>query len=158
MAASAGQAASWKKYALAVATVLVLGGVVLFPRFYNNVAVVNPAEVIRASDCDLATAACIARGEGLDVTLGVTGTLASYEPVTFIVTVHGMTPDAVNIEFEGVEMFMGINQLALVPDDEGRFSGTLALPGHAHAMTWRARVLLYRAGTLTESEFIFDMK
>jgi hypothetical protein len=84
--------------------------------------------------------------------------LASYQPLNFSLKVSGMEPESAHIEFEGVDMFMGVNELALQPSGAGHFNGTLALPGHAHAMAWRARVQLVQAGTLVESEFVFDLK
>ncbi len=152
-----------KKYALVLLSALVLGAVLLFPRFYQaaNQATDTPlsGEVLRAPACDLALSACVASRGDLHIELSVdSARFRSYEPLQFNLRVQGMAPEAAHIAFEGVDMFMGTNALPLLPAADGQFSGTLSLPGHAYPMTWRARVQLMQAGRLVESEFQFDLK
>jgi hypothetical protein len=84
--------------------------------------------------------------------------IGSYQPLQFNVEVSGLRPDSITIDFEGVEMFMGINRLVLDENTAGDFSGTLGLPGHAHPMLWRARVLLEKGGTLIDAGFEFELE
>ncbi len=150
---------SVKKYGAVMAAIVLLGAALLFPRFYQTAGTQSTDAVISARDCDLLAGACIASRDGLEIKLAVdAAVLASYQPVAFSVAVTGMKADAVSIDFEGVDMFMGINQLELTPAGNGGFVGTLALPGHAHAMTWRARVQLRQVGTRVDAEFVFDLK
>nr|WP_067289031.1 hypothetical protein [Marinobacterium profundum] len=152
-----------KKYGVVALSVLILGAVLLFPKLYQPAGRASEAllsgEVISAPACDFAQGACIASRGELNLELAVEApVLASYQPLNFSLKVSGMEPDTARIEFEGVDMFMGVNELALLPAGPGQFNGTLALPGHAHAMAWRARVQLVQAGTLVESAFQFDLK
>lgn len=155
--------AAAKKYGVVALSLVILGAVLLFPRFYQPVGDADEAlqsgEVIRAPACDFAQGACVASRGELSLELAVNApVLASYQPLSFSLKVSGMEPDTARIEFEGVDMFMGVNELELMPAGAGHFNGTLALPGHAHAMAWRARVQLLQAGTLVESAFVFDLK
>jgi hypothetical protein len=149
-----------KKYGAVALSVLILAAVLLFPRLYQPAHEALPStEVMRAPVCDFAQGTCVARRGELSVELAVDApVLASYQPLNFMLEVSGMAPESARIEFEGVDMFMGVNSLQLVPAGKGRYSGTIALPGHAHAMTWRARVQLHRAGTPMEAVFLFDLK
>ncbi|UTW10736.1 hypothetical protein [Marinobacterium rhizophilum] len=162
-AAARNRGAVTKKYALVMLSALVLGAVLLFPGFYQSARQASevrlPGEVLRAPACDLAQAPCVASHAGLSVTLSVdSAKFRSYEPLTFSVKVSGMEAESARIEFEGVEMFMGVNELPLLPASGGGFSGSTSLPGHAYPMTWRARVQLMQADSLVESEFLFDLK
>ncbi|MCP8690007.1 hypothetical protein [Marinobacterium sedimentorum] len=155
--------AAAKKYGVVALSVLILAAVLLFPRFYQPEGrageALQSSEVISAPACDFSQGACVASRGKLSVELAVeTPVLASYQPLNFSLKVSGMEPESARIEFEGVDMFMGVNELALQPAGPEHFNGTLALPGHAHAMAWRARVQLVQAGTLVESEFVFDLK
>ncbi|WP_084783600.1 hypothetical protein [Marinobacterium aestuarii] len=155
--------AAAKKYGVVALSVVILAAVLLFPKLYQPEGrageVLQSGEVIRAPACDFAQGACVASRGELSVELAVEApVLASYQPLNFSLKVRGMEPDSARIEFEGVDMFMGVNELALLPAGSGHFNGTLTLPGHAHAMAWRARVQLLQAGSLVESAFVFDLK
>lgn len=136
-----------------------LGASQLLPKFLHLNATQAPQQVIAPVACDIGAGPCIGRDGELAVRFAVEGeVIASYQPLHFTVEVTGLRPDGVTIEFEGADMFMGINRLVLDQNKANSFSGTLGLPGHAYPMQWRARVLLEEGGSLIEAGFEFELE
>ena len=136
-----------------------LGASLLLPKLLHLNDAPVPQQVIGPVACDIEAGPCISRHGDLAVRFAVNGeVIGSYQPLQFNVEVAGLRPDSVTIDFEGVDMFMGINRLVLDENTAGDFSGTLGLPGHAHPMLWRARVLLEKGGTLIDAGFEFELE
>jgi hypothetical protein len=136
-----------------------LGASLLLPKHFRLNDTKVPQQVIAPVACDIEKGPCISRHGDLAVRFAVNGeVIGSYQPLQFYVEVSGLRPDSVTIEFEGVEMFMGINRLVLDENTAGKFSGTLGLPGHAYPMLWRARVLLEKGGSLIDAGFEFELE
>lgn len=94
--------------------------------------------------CDFVTAPCITSVDEKTVSLTLnTTTIASFTPMDFIVTLEGFDTDTVEIDFQGIEMFMGSNFMTLEKKQNSRFEGSKTLPGHSdQSMTWRAIVTM----------------
>lgn len=78
------------------------------------------------------------------------------QPIAMAVSVEGMSPDRVQIDFAGVDMAMGFNRPTLSATGPGQFAGPTILPvcvtGH---MTWQATVLLEDGGQRVAVPFRF---
>jgi len=65
------------------------------------------------------------------------------QPIEMVVSIEGMSPDKVQIDFAGVDMAMGFNRPTLNATGSGQFSGPTTLPVCVTGrMTWQATVLL----------------
>jgi hypothetical protein len=65
------------------------------------------------------------------------------QPIEMAVSVEGMSPDSVQIDFAGVDMAMGFNRPTLKAAGTGQFAGPTILPVCVTGrMTWEATVLL----------------
>jgi hypothetical protein len=95
--------------------------------------------------CDLQRQACaIKLPDG-----GLVELASSIRPIPMIkpfqiqVTVSGLAPSRVEVDFAGVDMNMGLNRPVLTAQGDGRFAAEVTLPvcvtGH---MDWQATVLL----------------
>ncbi len=95
--------------------------------------------------CDLHKTPCRATlPSGGRLTLSLTPRpIPLAQPIEMVVSVEGMSPDNVQIDFAGVDMAMGFNRPTLMKAGSGEFIGPTTLPvcvtGH---MTWQATVLL----------------
>ena len=67
----------------------------------------------------------------------------SSAPVQVSVVLRGLQPDKVEVDFQGVEMNMGLHRLPLVDKGGGRFGGETTLPVCVTGkMVWQATVRL----------------
>ena len=65
------------------------------------------------------------------------------EPLTLSVEVKGLEVRSVEVDFEGMEMYMGFNRPRLKAEGNGRFLGETRIPVCVRdAMEWEAKVLL----------------
>ncbi len=65
------------------------------------------------------------------------------QPIEMTVSVEGISPDRVQIDFAGVDMAMGFNRSTLKAAGTGQFIGPTTLPVCVTGrMTWQATVLL----------------
>lgn len=65
------------------------------------------------------------------------------EPLKLSVQVKGMEVSSVEVDFEGLEMYMGFNRPKLTAQGDGRFVGETRIPVCVRdAMEWEAKVLV----------------
>ena len=84
--------------------------------------------------------------------------IQSFEPLAFSLQFTGFSPNTAEIEFEGVEMFMGVNQLRLTKQSDNSFTGIHTLPGHSdRSMTWRAHVTFIEHNKTQQVVFEFEL-
>lgn len=128
---------------------------VLAMLIYQAWPMLYPVGVARAplnSGCDLVSGPCSVNfDEGGQVTLSVEPRgIPLVKPLRLMVTVQGLEPDGVEVDFAGVDMNMGYNRVRLEPDGTGRYAGQGILPVCVRdRMAWEAKVLLgTRAGYL----------
>lgn len=89
-----------------------------------------------------ACAAMLPGGGRLEVTLEPRPVTAS-GPLRVIVTVSGLRPEQVGVDFRGVEMNMGLHHLVLEEAGAGRYAAETALPVCVTGkMMWQATVLI----------------
>ena len=108
--------------------------------------------------CDLHSGPCAARLDGLGkVTLSLQPRpLQMLTPLQIEVTLDGVEAQTVEIDFQGVEMFMGYNRRELAGDGVGRYRGEGTLPiCVSDGMTWQATVLATTREGLLAAPFQF---
>lgn len=110
--------------------------------------------------CDLHTGACIAsRGNQLlQLTLSP-GPLKSLKPIEITVRLQHLEARQVMLDLQGVDMYMGLNQVQLIQDSERpeMWRGTTELAVCTTGeMTWRASVYVDTAEQLYSTAFDFD--
>ncbi len=59
------------------------------------------------------------------------------------VRLDNMTADSLIVDFEGLEMYMGVVRTQLLPNAQGVYQGTITLPECGTGkMLWRSRVII----------------
>ncbi|QGU32300.1 hypothetical protein [Thermochromatium tepidum] len=109
--------------------------------------------------CDLRAGPCEVRfGGGGRVRLGIEPrTLPVAAPLRLKVELSGLEAKAVEVDFVGVEMYMGFNRVTLEPLGTGRYAGNGMIPVcTSKRMTWEARVLLHTPDGLLAAPFRFE--
>ncbi len=117
-------------------------------------------DVIQAVVCDFQHEPCKATRGNQQVIFAIDAeTVASFIPLDFRVQLVGLEADSITINFEGVDMFMGINTLELIRHPDGSYTGTRTLPGHIdQSMVWRAKVFIRRGETVIAAWFDFEAR
>lgn len=112
--------------------------------------------------CDLHTGACIASRGNQQLQLSMTpGPLESLIPIEVEVRLQQIDARQVMLDLQGVEMYMGINQVHLTQDDSrphiwrGMTELAVCTTGE---MTWRASVFVDTEEHLYSTEFDFDAR
>lgn len=78
-------------------------------------------------------------------------------PLTLVVGTEGLDVDRVEVDFAGVDMYMGFNRVSLSQVSPGRYRGQGMIPVCVRArMTWEARVLVHTPRGLLAAPFRFD--
>ncbi|MEH6576330.1 MAG: hypothetical protein V7731_04565 [Amphritea sp.] len=136
-----------------------LAGIWLFSNSFLN-RQVEGVDVIQTVVCDFQQGSCQATRGKQQIILAIDAeSITSFTPLDFRVQLAGFEADEVSIDFQGVDMFMGINQLSLTEQSNGHYTGTKTLPGHANeAMVWRAKVFVRQGEQMTAGWFDFEAK
>jgi hypothetical protein len=83
--------------------------------------------------------------------------IPALEPFKVRISVHGMAPEKIEVDFSGVTMNMGYNRPELRQTLPGLFEGKASLPVcFTGTMEWRATVLLYAGNKTISVPFRFD--
>ena len=109
--------------------------------------------------CDLRSGACEARlGDDGRVRFGIEPqTIPTAAPLRLDVELSGLEAETVEVDFVGVEMYMGFNRVALESLGEGRYAGHGMIPVcTSERMTWEARVLIHTSDGLLAAPFRFE--
>ncbi|WP_213380962.1 hypothetical protein [Allochromatium tepidum] len=109
--------------------------------------------------CDLRAGPCESRfGGGGRVRFGIEPrTLPVAAPLRLEVELSGLAAEAVEVDFVGVEMYMGFNRVALESLGDGRYAGHGMIPVCTSGrMTWEARVLIHTPDGLLAAPFRFE--
>ena len=143
-----------------ILAVLVLGAVgvlgyklrpLLHPTFLE-VAGLDPA-------CNLRSAPCVARfSDGAQVRFEIRPReIPTAEPLALEVEATGIRVDGVEVDFVGVDMYMGFNRVGLTEQGPGRYQGQGMIPVCVRQrMTWEARVLIQTPRGLLAAPFRFE--
>ncbi len=125
--------------------------------FPPRLAVASPPR-----DCNLHRESCRAGfPDGAWVELSITPRpVEPLKPLTLRVRVEGIRPEQVEVDFSGVEMYMGYNRASLRPGEgSGEFVGRAVLPVCTWSrMTWRAEVLLRAPQGVHVAPFEFETR
>ena len=112
--------------------------------------------------CDLHTGACLASRGNQQLQLRVTpGPLESLKPLDVEVRLQQLDAQQVMLDLQGVDMYMGLNQIHLVQDEERDdiWRGTTELAVCTTGeMTWRASVFVDTPEHLYSTAFDFDAR
>lgn len=135
---------------LAVIAILLCGVLLwlLYPRLASLTATHEPTllwQVEEQGDCDLHRQACrVAVGPEQWVELAIAPRpIGMLTPFVIRVQTHGLAPEAVSVDFNGVDMNMGYNRPKLAAMGEGLFEAGGLLPMCVlETMRWRAQVLV----------------
>jgi hypothetical protein len=95
--------------------------------------------------CDLHAGECLARlADGATVALDIEPRpIEMLRPLQVRVRTEGLAVTAAEVDFVGIDVYMGYNRTRLAPADAGRYEAQAMLPVCTEQrMTWEARVLL----------------
>ncbi|MBK1723140.1 hypothetical protein [Thiocystis violacea] len=118
----------------------------------REVAELNPT-------CDLRRGPCAVRfSGGGSVSLEIRpGDIPTSAPLTLRVQVRDLDSERVEVDFAGVDMYMGFNRVELSRVEPGRYQGQGMIPVCVRArMTWEARVLIDTPDGLMAAPFRFE--
>ncbi len=109
--------------------------------------------------CDFSQHPCRIENEHGSITLNIDNKIIqSFEPLAFVLQYTGYSPIEAGIEFQGIEMFMGVNLLTLKKQQDGTFTGIHTLPGHSNmSMTWQALITFKDADSEQQVAFEFEL-
>jgi hypothetical protein len=117
---------------------------VLFPPLEQRLAI-DPNCNLRASPCS----SSLPGGGQLSFSIEPRS-LPMLSPLQLKVSISGAQADAVEVDFSGVDMYMGYNRVSLKPQGPGQFQGEGRLPVCVYdAMEWEAQVLVKDSQGLT---------
>ncbi|EHJ03985.1 hypothetical protein SAMN04487869_1426 [Marinobacter sp. DSM 26671] len=87
---------------------------------------------------------CIGRKDNQAITVGLGNeAIESMTEIPIRVHLANMTADSLIVDFEGLEMYMGVVRTQLVPNAQGVYQGTFTLPECGTGkMLWRARAII----------------
>jgi predicted nucleic acid-binding Zn ribbon protein len=143
-----------------IAAILLLILIFLIPWLGKMRQVINPApqfEVV--TDCQLGTDTCVARYEHQLVALTVDKVPMSATPMVFTTRLEGFEAESVVLDFQGKEMFMGINQTDMHQIEPGVWSIQTELPVCTTGrMVWHATVLIHEADRDYPIKAIFEFE
>lgn len=120
----------------------------------------NRSNVIATVQCDFSATPCQIEQNGTKVTLSIDNPpISAFTPLDFRYTFSNFDAQTIDIDFQGIEMFMGANTLSMKQQREGVYLGTKTLPGHSdRGMTWRAIVTAKNATQTQVYHFEFELR
>jgi hypothetical protein len=142
--------------------VVVLSAGILGVLVYRAWPLLYPDELARAPlspACDLHSVSCsVAFEDGSRVTLSIEPRpIPLVKPLRLTVTLEGLDPEGVEIDFAGLNMNMGYNRVRLQAVDKGSYAGQGMLPVCVRDhMAWEAKVLLATPAGYLVAPFRFD--
>lgn len=117
-----------------------------------EIAPLNPACDLRAGPCS------VTFPDGARVSFDLTPrSIPAVKELGILVRAEGIEAGRAEVDFAGVDMYMGFNRVPLNRVGPGEFAGTGMLPVCVRArMTWEAKVLLHTKDGLVAAPFRFD--
>ncbi len=154
-AASGAPRRLWFVLALLVLMLIGVTGYKVWPLLHSPLLLIAEPD----SGCDLRSGPCEARfSDGARVRLEIRpNTIPTAVPLSIEVALSGLEAQSVEIDFQGVDMYMGFNRAALSQTEPGRYLGQAMIPVCVRTrMTWEARVLIHTPDGLLAAPFRFD--
>lgn len=115
-------------------------------------------ELAPEAGCDLNRSPCRATFAGGSIELSVEPRpVPVIKPMQVSVSIAGVDPSNVDIDFSGVTMNMGYNRVTLDKAGDGRFLGQATIPVCITGrMAWRATLLVDAPGQRISVPFVFE--
>ncbi|KAA0875056.1 hypothetical protein [Nitrincola tapanii] len=121
---------------------------------------------LTAWPCDLHQGVCSAERGQIQLSLSMTPRpLVSLQPLDIHLELQGVEADWVQLDLQGVEMYMGLNQTLLQSVSSADAASTHLWSGQTELavcttgeMTWRAQVIFSAEGQMYRSAFEFDAR
>ncbi len=128
------------------------------PQASSNSVLTAKDPAFPAVKCDISKQ-CKSNVQALTAQLSIQQSdIRSFTPLPFKLSFVGINPDSANIDFQGVDMFMGSHKIQLEKRPDHSFYGDITLSGHhGKAMTWRAVVTYTLNGQSAEVWFEFPL-
>ena len=100
---------------------------------------------------------CIGRKDNQAITVGLGNeAIESMTEIPIRVHLANMTADSLIVDFEGLEMYMGVVRTQLLPNAQGVYQGTITLPECGTGkMLWRARAIIDKGTSKEGIKFDF---
>jgi len=100
---------------------------------------------------------CIGRKGDQTITVGLGNeAIESMTEIPIRVRLDNMTADSLIVDFEGLEMYMGVVRTQLLPNAQGVYQGTITLPECGTGkMLWRARAIIDKGTSKEGIKFDF---
>jgi hypothetical protein len=117
-------------------------------------------DFIKSAACDIRKPPCTAKRGKQQIRFAIeSNEIRSFVPLTFKVWLTEIDAKKITIDFEGVDMYMGIISLALDETAEATYTATSLLPGHVNqSMIWRAKILVQQGENVIGTAFEFPLK
>jgi hypothetical protein len=144
----------WMVGILAFAVLIGVAVYKLWPMLNPDITEIAPLD----PECDLRAGPCTSRfTDGGKVSFGIEPRdVPVVKPLELEVRLDGLTARSVEVDFQGTDMNMGFNRVALKSTGDGRFVGDGMLPVCVRqVMEWEARVLLHTGEGLIAAPFRF---
>jgi len=141
---------------LVAVAALAIAAAALYQRFYR--AGPGAVHTLPVGSCNLQQHACAAPLPGGSLHFDITPRpIRTMQTLSLQLTINGIAPRAVAVDFSGVNMDMGYNRFVLTAAGHGRYIGRAALPVCTrNHMLWEAKVLLTGAdGAVTAVPYRF---
>lgn len=145
----------WIVSALLLIGVVAVAGYKAWPVLFPQAAVTAELD----PNCDLRAGPCrVAFPQGETVAFEIQPhDIPVIAPLKLQVTLEGLVPERVEVDFSGVDMNMGFNRPPLEPVAPGHYAGDGMLPVCVRdVMEWEAKVLLYTERGLMVAPFRFS--
>lgn len=127
--------------------------------YFSRPAALAEAPLMSPAGCDITRQSCTVKQGDIAITLDIDAEqVRSMMPLNYRVKVEGADVQAVMLDMQGVDMFMGLNQTQLKPSTElpGWYTGSGELGVCTTGeMTWRATVTVNTSAGPVQTGFEF---
>jgi hypothetical protein len=127
--------------------------------FLANAYLIDTAEIdlITPAPCDLRTGPCLASRGSAQIRFTIESPqIDSHSLLELRVHLEGLPADRVEVDFQGRDMYMGINRIALSLQPDGSYWSKGRLPVCTSGeMPWQAKVIITHQNTQIGSWFDF---
>jgi hypothetical protein len=132
-----------------------LGGFWLLAQFYLDDF--SKVDLITPAPCDLSAGPCQATRGTEQIRFAIESPqIGSHALLQLRVHLEGLAADSIEVDFQGRDMYMGINRVALNKQADGSYWGEGRLPVCTTGeMPWRARVIITQQNSQVGSWFDF---
>ncbi|MFW1677192.1 hypothetical protein ACFVYJ_05345 [Pontibacter sp. JAM-7] len=149
------------RYHLLIALAVTCCGLLLVLLLGRHWLPANNTPLSVSPDCDISQQACTARDSQQAIALEIlTRPVTSMVPLDIMVNLENIPAQNVTLNLQGVDMYMGIHQVALSPTtNPAQWQGELTLAiCTTGEMRWQATVIAHHADKQTLANFEFSAR